>query len=155
MNHLRIARPGSQPNRIDGSVGKALADCVRQLDPAALGALVDSLIFRQPTPDAVLGDHLQQLRDLIDQLDEEIVLKLGARMDIAERIGEHKQEHNVAILQPERWERIMNRQLQLSKGLGLSPAFVEAFMNAIHQESIRRQSSVLSGTGEGVSGSQG
>jgi hypothetical protein len=49
----------------------------------------------------------------------------------------------------------MNRQLQLSKGLGLSPAFVEAFMNAIHQESIRRQSSVLSGTGEGVSGSQG
>ena len=133
----------------------AWSDAEQQLDPTALGALVDSLIFRQRTPDAVLGDHLQQLRDLIDQLDEEIVLKLGARMDIAERIGEHKQEHKVAILQPERWERIMKRQLQLSKGLGLSPAFVEAFMNAIHQESIRRQSSVRSGAGEGVSGSQG
>jgi len=71
--------------------------------------------------DAIAGDRLEQLRDLIDQLDEEIIQKLGARMDIAERIGEHKHEHNVAILQPERWERIMRRQLRLGTGLGLDP----------------------------------
>ncbi len=133
----------------------ALSDAEQQLDPQALGHLVDSLIFRQRTADALSSDHLQQLRDLIDQLDEEILQKLGARMDITERIGEHKQEHNVAILQPERWERIMLRQLRLAEGLGLDPAFVEAFMNTIHQESIRRQTSVWSASGEGVSGSQG
>ena len=49
--------------------------------------------------------------------------------------------HNqVAILQPERWERIMQRQLRLAGHLGLSPAFVKEFMDAIHRESIRRQS---------------
>lgn len=133
----------------------ALSDAEQQLSPAALGDLVGSLIFRQRTPSALAADHLQQLRDLIDQLDEEILQKLGARMAITERIGEYKQEHNVAILQPERWERIMLRQLRLAEGLGLAPAFVEAFMNAIHQESIRRQTTVWSGAGEGVSGSQG
>ena len=133
----------------------ALSDAEQQLSPAALGDLVGSLIFRQRTADALSSDHLQQLRDLIDQLDEEILQKLGARMAITERIGEYKQEHNVAILQPERWERIMLRQLRLAEGLGLAPAFVEAFMNAIHQESIRRQTTVWSGAGEGVSGSQG
>jgi chorismate mutase len=126
----------------------ALSDAEQQLEPVALGALFTSLIFRQSSPEGIAGDRLQQLRDLIDQLDEEIIQKLGARMDISERIGEHKQEHNVAILQPERWEAIMRRQLRLGSGLGLDPAFVEAFMNAIHQESIRRQGSVWSGAPE-------
>ncbi len=138
---------------------KALSDAEQQLSPAGLGELLASLIFRQASPDTIAGDRLQQLRDLIDQLDEEIVQKLGARMDIAERIGEYKQEHNVAILQPERWERILRRQLRLGAGLGLDPAFIEAFMNAIHQESIRRQGSVWSATPEpgpeGLSGTQG
>jgi chorismate mutase len=137
----------------------ALSDAEQQLNPAGLGELLASLIFRQASPDAIAGDRLQQLRDLIDQLDEEIIQKLGARMDIAERIGEHKQEHNVAILQPERWERILRRQLRLGTELGLDPAFIEAFMNAIHQESIRRQSNVWSATpetdGEARSGTQG
>jgi chorismate mutase len=42
-------------------------------------------------------------------------------------------------LQPERWERIMLRQLRLAGHLGLSEAFVKDFMDAIHRESIRRQ----------------
>jgi chorismate mutase len=136
----------------------ALSDADQQLDPVALGDLLDSLIFRQSAPDAVSGDRLEQLRDLIDQLDEEIIQKLGSRMAISERIGEYKQEHNVAILQPERWERIMRRQHRLGAQLGLDPAFLEAFMNAIHQESIRRQGSVWNATPEGGaerSGNQG
>jgi chorismate mutase len=87
-----------------------------------------------------MHDRLEELRDLIDQLDEEIAQKLGTRMDIAERIGDHKRAHKVAILQPERWERIMRRQLRLAEHLGLGAAFVQEFMDAIHRESIRRQS---------------
>ena len=86
-----------------------------------------------------MRDRLEELRDLIDQLDEEIAQKLGTRLDIAERIGDHKREHNVAIMQPERWERIMRRQLKLATHLGLSETFVKEFMDAVHRESIRRQ----------------
>lgn len=118
----------------------ARSDADQQLTPAAFGLTLDALIYRQAVPTDAMRDGLEELRDLIDQLDEEIVQKLGARMDIAERIGDHKRLHNVAILQPERWERIMKRQLRMARHLGLSEAFVREFMDAIHRESIRRQS---------------
>lgn len=117
----------------------ALSDAEQQLTPEGYGALVESLIFRQALPTAPMRDRLEELRDLIDQLDEEIAQKLGTRLDIAERIGDHKREHNVAIMQPERWERIMRRQLKLATHLGLSETFVKEFMDAVHRESIRRQ----------------
>jgi len=120
----------------------ARSDAQQQITPKALRTLLASLIARNAVPGAHIGDQLQSLRDLIDQLDEEIAQKLASRMDIAERIGEFKQAHNVAILQPERWERIVRRQQALGQRLGLGSAFVQAFMNAVHDESIRRQSAV-------------
>ena len=117
----------------------ARSDADQQLTPEAFGQTLDGLIFRQAVPTDAMRDGLEELRDLIDQLDEEIVQKLGTRMDIAERIGDHKRLHNVAILQPERWERIMKRQLRMARHLGLSEDFVREFMDAIHRESIRRQ----------------
>lgn len=122
--------------------GNARSDAQQQITPKALRTLLASLIARNAVPGAHIGDQLQSLRDLIDQLDEEIAQKLASRMDIAERIGEFKQTHNVAILQPERWERIVRRQQALGQRLGLGPAFVQAFMNAVHDESIRRQGAV-------------
>jgi chorismate mutase len=121
---------------------QALSDSQQQLDPGGLASLLASLIFREARPSAEMRDQLRELRDLIDQLDEEIAQKLGARMDIAERIGDYKQAHNVAIYQPERWESIMRRQLRLCEELGLSEAFVRDFMEAIHKESRRRQGEV-------------
>ena len=48
------------------------------MTPARYGELVDSLIFRQANPTAPMRDRLEELRDLIDQLDEEIAQKLGS-----------------------------------------------------------------------------
>ena len=117
----------------------ALSDGDQQVTPEALGALLAGLAHREAAPGPRLRDLLDELRDQIDQLDADIAQKLAERLDIAERIGLYKKEHNVAILQPERWERIMAAQHDLGRRSGLSPAFVEAFMNAVHQESIRRQ----------------
>ncbi|MEZ4808379.1 MAG: chorismate mutase [Flavobacteriales bacterium] len=119
---------------------RALSDPRQQVDPKAFAELLSSLIFRTAHPTPPIHDRLQELRDLIDQLDEEVAQKLGTRMDIAERIGDHKRTHQVAILQPERWERIMERSLRMAADLGLSPEFVREFMDAVHRESIRRQS---------------
>lgn len=121
---------------------QARSDAQQQVTPSALAALLAGLIIRRAAPEHRHHDELEAYRDLIDQLDEEIAQKLGARMDIAERIGEFKQLHNVAILQPERWERILRRQLVLGQRLGLSSHFIEQVMNAIHTESIRRQTAV-------------
>lgn len=117
----------------------AKSDADQQLTPGAFGTLIASLIFRQALPAAHMQGKLEELRDLIDQLDEEIAQKLGARMAIAERIGDHKREHKVAIMQPERWDKIMRRQQKLAGHVGLGEVFVQEFMDAIHRESIRRQ----------------
>lgn len=122
----------------------AYSDAEQQVTPEVYGTLLDSLIFRQAQPTLGMQDRLGELRDLIDQLDDEIAQKLGTRMDIAERIGDHKRESMVAILQPERWERIMQKQFRLADHLGLSPSFVREFMDAVHRESIRRQSAEAS-----------
>ena len=55
-----------------------MSDAQQQMTPAAYGELVNSLIFRQALPTATMQDRLEKLRDLIDQLDEEIAQKLGS-----------------------------------------------------------------------------
>lgn len=126
----------------------ACSDAAQQVTPEAYGRLIDSLIFRSAAPTAGMQDRLQELRDQIDQLDEEIAQKLASRMAIAERIGDEKRLQNVAILQPERWDAIMKRLLHLSPHLGLDPSFVREYMDAVHRESIRRQS--ISNAGDRV-----
>lgn len=119
---------------------RAWSDAAQQITPAAYAHLLAGLNHRVPAPTASMRDHLQELRDLIDRLDEQIAQKLGARMELAERIGHYKRAHNVAILQPERWAQVLDGQLRLARELDLGDAFVRQFMEAVHRESIRRQS---------------
>ena len=120
----------------------AKSDAQQQITPQDLHGLLASLIVRTAVPPARQHAELEELRDLIDQLDDEIIQKLASRMEIAERIGDFKQVHNIAILQPERFSRIVRRLLAMRGELGLSSVFIEEFMNAVHQESIRRQGQV-------------
>ncbi|MBP8822407.1 MAG: bifunctional 3-deoxy-7-phosphoheptulonate synthase/chorismate mutase type II [Flavobacteriales bacterium] len=120
----------------------AKSDAAQQVKPEALRALLNGLTFRSAMAEPALRNELQEHRDLIDRLDEEILQKLAARMEIAERIGAFKQAHNIAILQPARWRRIMQAQQALGQELALSPAFVQALMDAVHDESIRKQTAV-------------
>ncbi|MBS1546776.1 MAG: chorismate mutase [Bacteroidetes bacterium] len=121
---------------------EAKSDAAQQLAPATFADLLRSLILRQSAAEAHLRNELQEHRDLIDRLDEEIMQKLAARMEISERIGAFKQAHNIAILQPERWRQIMLAMQAFGKEAGLSPAFIQALMDAVHDESIRKQTSV-------------
>lgn len=124
------------------SPAEALSDAGQQLTPGQLGELLGELVFRSPGNEAHLRDELQEHRDLIDRLDEEILQKLGARMEISGRIGAFKYAHNVAILQPRRWRKIMEEAHAFGKAQGLSATFIQALMDAIHDESIQRQTKV-------------
>ena len=121
---------------------EAKSDAAQQLAPAAFAELLRNLIPRQSDAQAHLRNELQEHRDLIDRLDEEIMQKFAARMEISGRIGSFKQAHNIAILQPERWRQIMLAMQAFGKEAGLSPAFIQAVMDAVHDESIRKQTAV-------------
>lgn len=122
----------------------AWSDADQQLTPKELEELFEKLEFRKGTPtDPDTRDRLEDLRTMIDEIDQRIVQELASRMDIAERIGAHKKEQGIRILQLERWERILKDRKALGNALGLSEEFLHEFLDAVHKGSIKRQMGVM------------
>jgi chorismate mutase len=120
---------------------KAWSDASQQITPEGLRTLLDSLIFRRK--DSTGFDELKELIELrakIDRLDSYLLELLAERMSIAKEIGEEKMEHNIAIYQPSRWKKVMQRALEIGTKSGLSEDFILAVFQQIHKESIRKQS---------------
>lgn len=120
----------------------ALSDSAQQIKPADLRLLLESLKVREATsPDEQYLETLGRLRERIDVIDENLIRELAARMKVSVEIGEVKREHNVAIVQPGRWEKVLEKVRALASQYGLDPKFVRAIFDAIHEESVRKQNS--------------
>jgi len=103
----------------------ALSDSSQQITPLQLFKIIDGLIIRESRiSNKNFEDQLEQLRNVIDELDEEVIQNLSVRMDIAERIGEYKKENGVTILQIKRWDEIANKRLNMGLAMGLSEVTV-------------------------------
>ncbi len=127
---------------------KAWSDAEQQVTPRQLNEIILNLILRQPNlPDENLKTQLDKFRAEIDQLDEDIVQKLSARMDVARRIGEYKKNNKVKIFQKNRWENILEGRVALGKAMGLSEDFMRTYLKQIHQESIKAQTKVMNKKG--------
>jgi chorismate mutase len=122
----------------------AWSDAKQQVTPAVLGKIIDSLVVRSVSSDnKTFKDTLSILREQIDQLDDEIMSKMAARMKISEKIGQYKKENGVTILQVARWEEIIQTRITLGKAMGLNPEFTSDLLKLIHQESIQIQTKVM------------
>jgi chorismate mutase len=122
----------------------AWSDAKQQVTPAALAKLVDGLIVRSASVEnQFFKDTLTHLREQIDQLDDEIMQKLSARIKISEKIGRYKMENNVTILQVSRWEEIIRTRIALGTAMGLSEDFTRNMLKLVHQESINIQEQVM------------
>ncbi|MBR5854905.1 MAG: chorismate mutase [Paludibacteraceae bacterium] len=84
--------------------------------------------------------ELSSLRAEIDQLDEQLWEIIAQRVDVAREIGEWKRAHGEQIVQPERWQQVMQHCQQVGLQYGLSEKVINEVMSAIHTESIRVES---------------
>ncbi|MHB0969588.1 MAG: chorismate mutase [Thermoanaerobaculia bacterium] len=121
----------------------ALSDAKQQLHPDALARMLGELIVRTPSGDNNLEAALGLLREQIDRIDAEILQKIAARMKISERIGAYKRDHNVTILQVERWEEILRTRGAQGHAAGLDEQFLHDMLRLIHNESIQVQTRVM------------
>ena len=122
----------------------AKSDAKQQLTPIELNELLGQLIIREKHSESEeFINKLEQLRAVIDELDEELINKFSSRMEIIEKIGEYKHENNVTILQLERWEQILKNRSFLADKVGLSDNFIKKMLDLVHQESIRVQTEVM------------
>lgn len=122
----------------------AWSDAKQQVTPATLKRILNELIIRSKTTEnPEFRTHLDELRHQIDELDEQIIQKLGNRMKIAVEIGKYKRDNQVTILQVNRWDTIIKERKQMSSALGLSEDFTDNLLKIIHKESISQQTSVM------------
>ncbi len=122
---------------------QALTDAKQQLTPNELKELLNNLQIKKTnkqTPQKVLS----RMRQDIDNVDDQLLQQLGRRMEIIRQMGEYKQEHNMTILQMERWKKVLDERIDKGLGLGIKKEFLFKLLQLIHQESIRIQSEINS-----------
>lgn len=123
---------------------EAKSDPEQQLKPKELMLLLERIHVRTSCSNNLeFANNLEQLRNVIDELDEELIYKFASRMNVVEKIGEYKKQNNVTILQLERWEQILKNRTLLAEKTGLSNDFIKKLLEIIHQESIRLQTEVM------------
>ena len=122
----------------------ALSDKDQQITPLELENILNNLVIRNfETDDKEFKATLKQLRIQIDDLDIELLDVLKRRMDLVEKIGVHKKENEVTILQNNRWIEMLKSRVKYGEENGLSEVFIQQLLKAIHQESIDKQNSVM------------
>lgn len=123
---------------------KALSDSNQQLTPIELKQLLDKLVLREINISNIEDNLiLEDLRHNIDNLDNTLFNILKQRMEIAEQIGEYKKAHNITILQPGRWNDILEKAIKMGERRALSKEFITKIFKAIHQESINKQTTIM------------
>jgi chorismate mutase len=123
---------------------QALSDAKQQLTPGALNELLSSLNFRKThSKNLEFINELQNLRNIIDELDEELICYLKKRGDIIEKMGEYKKKNHVTIFQLERWKEILLTRTESAKEKGIPKEFMEKMCQLLHEESIRIQNKTM------------
>ena len=118
----------------------ALSDAAQQLSPADFRSLLGSLRARALDTDAPdYREGIEALRARIDTIDGQLLALLASRMDISREIGRYKKDHGITILQPGRWDALLEEVLAEGRRRGLPEEFVRKVFSAIHEESVRRQ----------------
>jgi chorismate mutase len=119
----------------------ALTDKDQQITPLELSNLLGRLILKRSRSDEeTFLKPLENLREQINHLDEELISLISNRMKVAKEIGEIKKKSNITVLQSSRYNEILERLNKKGEELGLSEKFIKSYMEAIHIESIRTQS---------------
>ena len=106
---------------------------------------VFGICHAQTNPNKDTGNPMEIQRRKIDSLDKMLITTLGARERAVKEIGMYKVKHNIASLQPARFQEVMKRSIEAGAKEGLSAEFITKLLNAIHEESLRIEDSLRSG----------
>jgi chorismate mutase len=119
---------------------KAWSDAAQQLTPEVLDLILTTLVIRDLTQTT---ENLTALRRQIDELDNSLLELLARRMRVSEEIGTYKKEHNMPILQEQRYEEILKKSISQAIKMGMDGEFMKTVLIAIHEESIRHQQEIM------------
>ncbi|UCD35781.1 MAG: bifunctional 3-deoxy-7-phosphoheptulonate synthase/chorismate mutase type II [Nitrospiraceae bacterium] len=132
------------------SPAEALSDSGQQLTPGEFHELVRRLTIKRESADSSeYQTRIRELRHEIDTIDEHMLQLLSKRMEIAAKMGDLKRKNNISVLQPHRWEEIIESRRAMGEELGLSGEFLFQLLQIIHEEAIEQQETKVRKTGSG------
>ncbi len=125
---------------------EAWSDAAQQVTPAALATLLQKLVIRAEfTSDMSSQVQLEYLRQLMDNMDAEIIDLIARRMELSDQMGDVKKAGNLTAFQPGRWRDMVENICEKAIAHRLPKEFIVQLYEMIHHESIRRQLSILEG----------
>ena len=95
----------------------AWSDAKQQVTPDVLDYILSLLVIRDHS---VTTEGIQTLRKQIDELDNELMNLLAKRMRVCREIGQYKKEHNMTVLQTNRYNEILEKRGAQGSLCGLS-----------------------------------
>ncbi len=118
----------------------AWSDASQQVTPDVLDYILNLLVIRKETHTT---ENLNELRNQIDECDNQLIEILSKRMRICREIGTFKKEHNMTILQTERYNEILEKRGAQGTLCGMDADFVKKVFEATHEESVRQQMEII------------
>lgn len=119
---------------------KAWSDAAQQVTPDVLDYILDQLVIRDTTQST---ENLKELRKQIDECDDDLIQILAKRMRVSREIGTYKKEHDMTILQTNRYSEILEKRGAQGVQCGMDADFVKKVFEAIHEESVRQQMEII------------
>ena len=119
---------------------KAWSDAEQQVTPEQLDLILSQLIVRNKH---TTSEELHQLRSQIDEMDSSLINLLAERFKLCREIGKFKKEHNMTVLQSERYNEMLEKCAQQANACGIDAKFAARILEIIHEESVRQQLTML------------
>ncbi len=118
----------------------AWSDAKQQVTPEVLDYILSLLVVRD---DTVTTEGITQLRHQIDDIDNQLMDLLAKRMRVCREIGQYKKEHNMTVLQSQRYNEILDKRGVQGSMCGMSADFAKNIFEHIHEESVRQQMEII------------
>jgi len=119
---------------------KAWSDASQQVTPEVLDFIMNTLVIRDTNQST---ENLVSLRRQIDELDNNLLELLAKRMRVSREIGTYKKEHNMPILQSQRYDEILQNRISQAVQMDMDAEFMKTVLVAIHEESVRNQQEIM------------
>ncbi len=81
--------------------------------------------------------NLENLRQQIDVLDNQLLTVLQKRLKAVEEIGRLKKQLNLPALQPKRWRQVIDSRVKIAQKLGINKDFITKIFDLIHTEALK------------------
>lgn len=89
------------------------------------------------------NEVLEALRGDLDAIDARLLETIHARLQCCQRIGHHKKQHGVPMMQPHRIGVVQRRAAEFATSRGVSGSFLKELYDLIIAETCRLEDQII------------